>query len=341
MRKFLQFLCISACLLLLCGCAAEREDAPSLTRFSVSYVGKLDTIVTLTAYCPDATAFSALSREVEDELARLDSLFDAYNPASAVSRVNAGERVESADLAGLLRYCRDKAAVCGGVNVAMGNLLSLWDEARAAEIPPSRASIEAARLHATTDSLVLEGDAVSLADPEAALNLGAVAKGYAAQKLAALLREKGVEAFLLDCGTSTLVCEGQPPDKEAWQIALRNPDASLNLSGGPSPPETLGTLALAGRCMGVSGDYQKYFLYGGAYYPHILSPETGEPARHYRMVCVLTENAADADYYSTALFALPPEESRLAAEEAGIEALWMLPDGTLRQTAGFPPLASP
>ncbi len=341
MQKILQFLCIATSLASLCGCGAGRTVSLSASRFTISYVGKLDTIVTLTAYCQDASDFSALSGEVEAELTRLDRIFDVYNPASAVSRVNGRERVESAELAGLLRYCRAKEAVCGGVNVVMGSLISLWDKARAAGIPPVRASVEEALAHASMDSLVIEGNAVSLSDPKAALNLGAVAKGYAAERLAALLRAKGVEAFLLDCGTSTLICEGRPPDKDAWRIALRNPDASLNVSGDPSPPETLGTLALTDCCMGVSGDYQKYFSYNGTYYSHILSPETGEPVRYYRMVCVLTENAADADYYSTALFVLPPEDSRRKAEEAGIEALWMAADGTLRWTAGFPPLASP
>ena len=145
--------------------------------------------------------------------------------------------------------------------------------------------------------------------------------------------------FLLDCGTSTLVCSGKPPDKDGWRVALRNPDASLNLSGAADPPETLGTLSLRDVCVGVSGDYQKYFEINGTYYAHILSPSSGRPAAYYRMVCVLTADAADSDYFSTALYALPPEEALKAAQAAEIEALWMLPDGSVQKTGGFPSLA--
>ena len=93
--------------------------------------------------------------------------------------------------------------------------------------------------------------------------------------------------------------------------------------------------------MGVSGDYQKYFEANGTYYAHILSPDTGWPASYYRMVCVLTDDAADADYYSTALFALPYEQSRQTAEEApGLQALWMMEDGSIRTTREFPAFSS-
>ena len=173
------------------------------------------------------------------------------------------------------------------------------------------------------------------------LDFGAVAKGFAAKKLAQIVTEAGIGAFLLDCGTSTLVCAGTPPDKDGWQIAVRHPDAALNLSGSSQPDEILGTLSLQNRCVGVSGDYQKYFEANGTYYAHILSPDTGWPASYYRMVCVLTDDAADADYYSTALFALPYEQSRQTAEEApGLQALWMMEDGSIRTTGGFPAFSS-
>ncbi len=331
----------AALLCLLAGCAPARTAAVPLTRFRISFVGHLDTVVNLTAYCPDQATFDRVSEQVEAELARLSLLFDRYRPESALARLNAaaGEpegREAAPELRELLSWCLEKQKAVGGVNVAMGGVLSLWHTARLDGMPPTESALAQAMRHISPDTVRLEGNRVILQDPAQSIDFGAVAKGYVADKLAALLRSRGVSVFLLDCGTSTLVCAGTPPDKDGWQVALRHPDAFLNLSGRANPPEQLGTLSLSARCVGVSGDYQKYFTYNGTYYGHILSSETGRPARHYRMVCVLADDALTADYYSTALFTLPVAASRQAAQTAGLDALWMLPDGSVLTTDGFP-----
>lgn len=326
---------------LLSGCAPANIP---LTRFRESYVGYLDTVVNLTAYCADAQTFYRLSASVEEELARLSLLFDIYRSDSPLARLNAcaGQMPAEdtpAEICELFTWCREMQKTTGGVNVAMGAVLSLWHAARETGIPPEEAAIRQAMKHVSPEAVILLDNRLFLRDAEQSLDFGAVAKGYVAQKLAALIRESGVDIFLLDCGTSTLVCAGKPPDKTGWQVAVRNPDASLNLSDDPQPAQTLGTLSLTDRCVGVSGDYQKYFLAGGTYYAHILSPDTGQPAAWYRMVCVLTDTPTEADYYSTALFALPYDEARQAAEKApGLEALWIFADGSRRATDGFPSL---
>lgn len=321
----------------LTGCAA---DAPPLQRFHIAFVDKLDTVVNLTAWCPSEQLFQQAAARVEQELDRFDMLFDKYNPDSTVARINQDNRpVSSPDIAALIDDCRQRQQRFGGVNIAMGTALSLWHEARQSGVPPSEEALVQALKHASMADVHTRDSQVWRTDEQLTLDFGAVAKGYAAQKIASVLRREGVPVFLLDCGTSTLVCSGCPPEGTGWQVAIRHPDASLNLSDREHPAETLGVISLTDMCVGVSGDYQKYFERNGTYYSHILSPVTGRPAAHYRMVCVLTDSAFDADFFSTALFALPFSESKKAAEEAGIEALWMLADGSLRKTDGFPSLS--
>ena len=95
-------------------------------------------------------------------------------------------------------------------------------------------------------------------------------------------------------------------------------------------------MTLSDRCVGVSGDYQKYFEADGTYYSHIIDESTGWPARYYRAVCVTADSAAEAEFYTKALFTASIADSRRIAEEAeGLQALWMLPDGTAVSTDGF------
>lgn len=311
-----------------------------MQRFSTSFLGAMDTLVQLTAYCESSGQFDAAAELVRQELERLDGLFNLYEADSELNRVHAAAgqtAVEvSPETADLLTRTLALQRQVGGVNIAMGNVLALWHTARETGELPDAAALEQAREHTDAAGVSVDGNTVQLTDPALRLDLGGVAKGYAAQIIRERLTASGITTFLLDCGTSTLVCAGTPLDKDGWTIAVRNPDASLNLSGTADPAPFLGTIAVTDRCVGVSGDYQKYFCKNGIYYSHIVDETTGYPAQHVRMVCVLTEDGFTSDYYSTALFALPFEQARQVAESTpSLEALWMFRDGSLYKTDGF------
>lgn len=341
-KSFFLFL-LSAALCLcpsgLAGCSHTEASSPR-QRYSTTFLGAMDTVVALTAYCTSSGQFDAAAQTIRAELERLDGIFNRYDDSSAISAVNAGAGGPAVsaprELIELIEECRKRQSAAGGVNIAMGRLLGLWHDARESGAPPSQAMLEAAALHGSIDDVVCIGDTVAITDPLLRLDTGAVAKGYAADRLARLLRQAGLNTFLLDCGTSSMVCAGAPPGKDGWSVALTNPDAVLNLSGAADPPQWLGTLRLQDRCVGVSGDYQQYFRAGGIYYSHLIEEGTRYPARYYRSVCVLAPDAFSADYYSTALFCMPYEQGARAAADAEIDALWIFPDGVVKTTGGFP-----
>lgn len=335
----------------LTGCV--RVEAGERRRFQTVFVGSMDTVVRFTAYCVDDAEFDRACERVRSGLEKADALFNAYREDSSLSRVNAGAGTgpvaAPSALAAALEECRAWQAAVPAANVAMGSVLSLWHTARETGEPPEREAVAAALSHTSMDAvrvtgLEIDGEdaAVAIDDPALSLNLGGVAKGLAARSITDGLRESGLDCFLLDCGTSTLVCAGAPPGKAGWTIALRNPDASLNRSGTETPPATLGQIALKDCCVGTSGDYQKYFEKNGTFYSHIIDTTTGYPADYVRAVTVLTEDAGAADFYSTALFAQPYEQARALAERTpGLEALWVFQDGSRAATSGFPPLEPP
>ena len=339
-RALLFIVCLSGSLLL-SGCGGE-ETASSAEprRFTTTFVSHMDTVVNFTAYCETSGEFDRASGIVSDTLAEADALYNRHSEESALSALNraggAFTDVPTA-LSDLLRSCQAWGAEAGGVHLALGKVIDLWQEAGRIPALPDADAICTALSHAKTASVEFSGELVRLTDPDAALDLGCVAKGAAADKAADRLLDAGFTTFLLDCGTSSIRCAGIPPGREGWTISLVNPDSRLNLSGTSSPAPTLGRLVLGDGSIGVSGDYQRYFTLDGEVYTHILDPNTGYPARFIRQVCVLTDSAARADFLSTALFAQPFETAWNTAQTLpGTESLFVLMDGSVRKTANFP-----
>ena len=339
-RSLLLIVCLSGSLLL-SGCGGEEDSSSAEPRrFTTTFVSHMDTVVNFTAYCETSGDFDRASGIVSDTLAEADALYDRHSEGSALSALNraGGAFTEvPAPLSALLRSCQAWETELRGVNLALGKVIDLWQDAMRTPSLPDAAAVAAALSSAEAASLEFSGELVRLTDPHAALDLGCVAKGAAADKAAARLLDAGFSTFLLDCGTSSIRCSGIPPGREGWAVALVNPDSRLNLSGTDSPTSTLGSLVLGDGSIGVSGDYQRYFILDGEVYTHILDPNTGYPARFIRQVCVLTDSAARADFLSTALFAQPFETAWNTAQTLpGTESLFVLMDGSVRKTANFP-----
>ena len=231
----------------------------------------------------------------------------------------------------LLLLCRDLYADSGGkVNAAMGSVLLLWHEAREASVNdpehaylPEEDAIQAALEHTSFDNVVLDEAAstVYLTDPAQRLDVGAVAKGYAAGAVAAALPT----GMVLSLGGNVCVT-GPKPDGSPWVIGVQNPDGD--------DTEYVQRLDITSGAVVTSGDYQRYYTVDGVAYHHIIDPDTGWPARHYRSVTVICADSGLADALSTAAFIMDEESGRILLETYGAEALWVYADGSASWTGG-------
>jgi len=315
--------------MLLSGCRRGEQQ------FSQTYFEAFDTIVTLTAYAPDRARFDRIASAFSARLNALHAAFDRYRPHPGVNGLYAlnaagGQWVEvEPELYDLLLKCREWSAVGGErVNPALGNLFELWRQFRDAGVGvPSREALEAAASHSDFSALELEGGRARLRDPEVTLDLGAVAKGYAAGLLGELVSGM-TEYYLIDAGGN--VVAGKKPGG-AWRIGVQNPD------GGDVPI----VLNLADTSAVTSGDYQRYYEVDGVRYHHLIDPDTRMPARFMRQATVIAGNSGYADYLSTLLFLSPPADALALAERLeGVEAVFVLNDGTIQRTTGVGGLVS-
>lgn len=318
-------------LLVLSGCGTGMQ------RYEATYWDVFDTVTTVTGYAAVQAEFDAAAREIHDALLeyhRLYNIYESYdglrnlktvNDQAGIGPVPVDERILS-----LLQFAQTAWTETGSrVNAAMGSVLALWHDAReqALEDPdraalPDRSALEAAALHTDLSALELDLEAGTafLTDPDTALDVGALAKGYAVEQVAAAAPDH----FLISVG-GNVCATGPKPDGTPWTVAVENPD------GG----DFLKLLYAEDRSVVTSGDYQRYFELDGVRYHHIIDPDTLEPAAYWRSVTVVAESSAAADCLSTALFTLPQAEGQRLLDQWGAEALWIGRDGAQVMSPGF------
>jgi len=148
------------------------------------------------------------------------------------------------------------------------------------------------------------------------------------EMVARSLEERGITGYVLNVGGNVRTV-GTKDGGEMWTAGIRNPEESEEIP-------YVAYLSLAGESLVTSGSYQRYYTVDGKNYHHIIDAETLMPAEGYLSVSVVCADSADGDALSTALFCMTVEEGRaLVRSMEGVEALWILPDGTQLQSDGF------
>lgn len=309
-------------------------------RNSRSWLDWFDTECSLTCYTNGSEAaaseFRTVSAMVEDELSDCDSLFDIYDEGSELYAVNekAGEGpVEvGRKVMDLLLFSKDMYEKTNGkVNVAMGAVLSLWHDARedGTYVPDAEKLREAAG-HCSMDDLILDEGAMTVffADPLMKLDVGAVAKGYAAEKAAQDIERNKISGYSINAGGNIRTL-GAKKGGEPWSVGIQNPS--------DSPSDTfIIKVKIAGASLVTSGSYQRYFEVDGKRYGHIIDPETLMPAERYLSVSVTGPDSGVCDALSTALFIADTDEGReILGRFPGYGAMWVDPDGGMEYSDGF------
>lgn len=305
-----------ALLLVLTGCAPAKKYQKDFFA--------MDTFFELTAYgknAPEALeAAESLSLELDAEL-------DATDPESALYALNeAGGGAASDGCAALLESALPLCESTGGAfDITLLRLSQAWGFSGGETRVPKPSGIAALLQNTGWEKVIYEGGAVAIPDG-AGLDFGAIAKGYAGQKIAELLASRGVESAMLSLGGNVQVL-GRKPDGTLWNVGIADPADKEHI---------LGSVAAEDAAVVTSGAYQRYFEEGGVRYHHILDPETGYPAQSgLTSVTIVAENGALADALSTALFVMGEEKALdYWREYGGFETVLVTEDGRVLATGG-------
>lgn len=342
MKLKLRFACIAMALCLLCGgCSAEKKAA----KYTATFYDAFDTVITFLGFAPSQQVFDDTFARVKEMFLRYHRIYDGYNAYEGVHNLyyvnaNAGREPTEAEpeLIDLLLFMKEmQPKLMGRVNVAMGAVLRCWHEYREAGVAvPTEDELLALSRHCNFDDVIIDREAgtVYFSDPELSLDLGAAAKGYTVQIIASWLLTSDIPSFIINAGGN--VCCGHKPldGRDRWGVGIQNPEDAKALGA-----NTIKDVAyLTDMSVVTSGDYQRYYVVDGASYHHIIDPDTLFPSDFMHQVTVVTPDSGYADVLSTALFLMPYDQGRAFVDSLdGVEAYWVLMDGTVRFTDGLAP----
>jgi len=304
-----KWLCLLLAMVCLSGCTSSD---PTVTKELYA----MDTIMQLTAYTDDQTVLL----NGQKEILRLEQLLSVTMEQSEISVINAanGQWVTVSDeTAQLLTMAKLYATQTqGAFDPTIYPATIAWGFTTDRHTVPTTEQL--AELCSVIDytALAIEGNRVHL--PQGmGLDLGAIAKGYAADRVKLCYDQANVSG-ILSLGGNILTI-GKKPSGEPFTVAVQHPNDSS---------ATLGTLSLSGGKAAVtSGDYQRYFEQNGVTYHHILDPATAAPAQNnLTSVTVIADSAAAADAYATALYVVGEERARSLVKTLGISALLVTHD---------------
>jgi len=207
----------------------------------------------------------------------------------------------------------------GAFDITIAPLSELWDFKNNPGNVPSESDIAEALSHVNYKNIVIEGNTVTLTDPEAAIDLGGIAKGYMADQLKEYLLREGVNSAIINLGGNVLTI-GEKPDETAFNIGIQKPFDEQNA--------TITSVQVKDSSVVTSGSYERYFKVNDVIYHHILNTKNGYPCDNGLLsVTILSEASIDGDALSTTCFALGLEKGQeLIASLEGIDAIFVTED---------------
>jgi thiamine biosynthesis lipoprotein len=266
---------------------------------------------------------------VFDELERIDRLMSEWRPESPVSQINDAAGRALVEVPAELRELLERSVAYsrnsdGAFDITWRGMRHLWRFDDGFRVPAA-AEVDAARALVNYRDLRIEGNRVGLARAGMSIGLGGIAKGYAIDRAAAILEQRGFGNYLVDGGGDIRVkgtTGGRP-----WRLGIQNPRAERGT--------LLGAVSLTSGALVTSGDYERFKLAGGVRYHHIIDPHTGWPASVCRSVTVIAPTAEQAVVWAKIIFIGGPAKGLAAARAEGLAALAIDAGGARHETPGF------
>lgn len=267
-----------------------------------------------------------LKPEIEAELKRFDQSLSPFNDSSVISRVNRNEELVTDSF---FQTCFNRSMEIsretkGAFDITIAPLANAWGFGFKKGNFPDSAMIDSLLEMTGYEKVELsdEGKVVKT-DPRIMLSCSAVAKGYAVDVIAQLLKKKGIRNFMVDIGGEVVV-HGQNPQNGLWRIGLNKPiDDSLAVN-----QELQAVLQVTDLGMATSGNYRNYYYKDGKKYAHTIDPRTGYPVQHSILsATVIAKDCMSADAYATAFMVMGLEEAeRVADAHPDIDACFIYTD---------------
>lgn len=269
----------------------------------------LGTIVDFTIVHRDPAIIQRASQSIQQDLDYMHFAFHAWQPGP-LSRINqlletTATFTVNPSVLPLIQTSKELSLQSQGLfNPAIGHLVRLWgfqsDFGPEDETPPDSEKLQ--QLVSSKPSLadiVIDNVQMHSKNPAVRLDMGAIAKGYALDRIIEHLQDQGIQSAIINAG-GDLKAIGQHSQGRPWYVGIKHPRQANAVLAGLN--------VMPGESVFTSGDYERFFVHENRRYHHIIDPRTGYPASQSQSVTVITESATRADAASTALFIAGPKD---------------------------------
>jgi FAD:protein FMN transferase len=268
-------------------------------------IDAMGTAFTVAAYGQDRAKLESAVAQALEEARRLDQSLSNYRPDSEWSEVNrlaASQPVPvSKELFDLLAACVEYSRQSeGAFDISVGPLMKVWGFYKGSGHLPHRAEVRGALADVGYRNILLDpkNQTVRFARSGVELDPGGIGKGYAVDRMAALLRDNGIRSALVSGGGSSIYAIGAPPGETGWKVEIKNPK---------DPSKSAATLFLKDESMSTSGNYEKFFYAEGKLYSHIMDPRTGFPSEGMLSTSVIAPRTIDTEAWTKPYYILGPK----------------------------------
>ena len=330
------------CPAVLSGCSAQTKSEENTAADSQEPISataiKLNTAVTVTIY--DSNDKNLLT-ECMNLCDKYEKIFSRTASDSELYQLNHRELAPvegtentyqvSDDLAELVSEGLDYSELSKeAFDIAIEPLTSLWDFTAEDPQVPEDSLIQAALPKCDYHNISVDKDKneITLKTDDTAIELGAIAKGYIADRLKDYLVSQNVKSAIINLGGNVL-CIGEKPDNSAFKIGIQKPFADRS--------ETIAVMDIKDKSVVSSGIYERCFEQNGTLYHHLLNPETGYPCDNGLIaVTIISDKSVDGDALSTTCFALGLEDGMKLAESLDdVQAFFVTSDYEIHYTKDF------
>lgn len=295
-----------------------REDQLARRQFAGNTMGGRWSVQVIDIDRPD------LAQQVQQILDDVESKMSTWRADSEVSRFNASRSIDwfsvSEQLVEVVHVARQiNKDTNGAFDITVSALVNLWGFGPRGRMstPPTDEQIDVARQQVGTDKLTVRASPPALrkSDPDLNIDLSAIAKGFAADRVAAHLDGLGIANYLITVGGENRA-KGVSRTGHPWHIGIETPT--------PDVMRIIEKVELRDCAVSTSGDYRNYVEINGQRYSHAIDPRTGRPINHdLASVTVIDRRGARADALATGLMVLGPEEGLAAAKRLKLPAMFI------------------
>jgi thiamine biosynthesis lipoprotein len=319
-RSLTCLLCLVLLFKILSGCA-KKEKTYRESRIA------MDTVTTITVLSPSREKAEEAIEAGFAEVKRLEHLLNYYSDESEISAINRSSgkspaRVSRDTFDVIKKSVRIAEETGGAFNPAIGPVMKLWKFARqepGRSLPSGKMISDTLKLVDYRKIRMSESDSeILLEEAGMEIDLGGIAKGYAADRAIAAIRSQGARAALVSIA-GDIKGFGSREEGGPWRVGIQNPRSS---TGEEEETDIVSTIDLSNMSVSTSGDYQRFFIKDGTRYHHIIDSRTGYPTESRLIsVSVMAPEGYIADGFSTGVFVLGAEKGIDLLESNGLEGI--------------------